>query len=348
MRDLTTLPVTDPAPIMGFFRHSYGAELLVAATVHFKLFDHLAGGPLALADLGRRLGLGERATLVLTTALRAMKLLVRGGDGRLALTPLAAEHLVAGGPFAIADYLGLGAAAPGVAAMIERLRSGKPAGAEQPGQGAAYIFRQGIESAMEREASARSLTFALAGRARNCAPVLAARLPLAGVRRVIDVGGGTGLYAIALLQRHPALTAAVWDRPEVLKIARELALEYGVSARLETIPGDMFADAVPAGDAILLSNVLHDWDVAECRALVAKCVAALPAGGRLVVHDALLDDDLGGPLEVAEFSAALFVLTEGRCYSGGEYRGWMEEAGLTVGQPIATMAMSSALVGTRR
>lgn len=348
MRDLTQLPATDPAPIMGYFRHAHGSELLVGATVHFRLFDQFAGGPLTLAELGRRIGLGERATLVVTTALRAMELLTLQADGRLAPTPLAAEHLVAGGPFAIADYLGLGAEAPGVKAMVERLRSGKPAGAEQPGQGAAFIFRQGIESAMEREASARRLTFALAGRARNCAPVLAARLPLDGVRRVIDVGGGTGLYAIALLQRHPALTAAVWDRPEVLKIARELALEHGVSERLETIPGDMFADPVPAGDAILLSNVLHDWDVAECRTLVGKCVAALPAGGRLVVHDALLDDDLGGPLEVAEFSAALFVLTEGRCYSGGEYRGWMEEAGLTVGQPIPTMAMSSALVGVKR
>lgn len=348
MHDLTKLPATDPAPIMGFFRHSYGSELLVGATVHFKLFDQFASGPLTLAELGRRIGLGERATLVVTTALRAMKLLTSGADGRLMLTPLSAEHLVAGGPFAIADYLGLGAESPGVKAMVERLRSDKPDGAEQPGKGAAYIFRQGIESAMEQEASARSLTFALAGRARNCAPVLAERMPLNGVRKLIDVGGGTGLYAIALLQRNPTLTAAVWDRPQVLKIARELSLEYGVADRLETIPGDMFADQVPAGDAILLSNVLHDWDVAECRTLVTKCVAALPAGGRLIVHDALLDDDLGGSLEVAEFSAALFVLTEGRCYSGGEYRGWMEGAGLTVGQAIPTMAMSSAIVGIKR
>lgn len=348
MRDLTRLPATDPAHIMGFFRHSYGSELLVGATVHFKLFDQFAAGPLTIAELGRRIALGERATLVMTTVLRAMKLLVCGADGRLALTPVAAEHLVAGGPFAIADYLGLGAEAPGVKAMVERLRSDQPAGAQEKGKGAAFIFREGIESAMEQEASARSLTFALAGRARNCAPVLAERMPLTGVRKLIDVGGGTGLYAIAMLQRNPTLTAAVWDRPQVLKIARELSLEYGVADRLETIPGDMFADPVPAGDAILLSNVLHDWDVAECRTLVAKCVAALPADGRLIVHDALLDDDLGGPLEVAEFSAALFVLTEGRCYSGGEYRGWMEEAGLKVGHPIPTMAMSSALVGTKR
>jgi hypothetical protein len=110
----------------------------------------------------------------------------------------------------------------------------------------------------------------------------------------------------------------------------------------------MFADPLPAScDAMLLSNVLHDWDVPECRRVVAKAAAALPAGGRLLIHDAFLHDDLSGPLYPALFSVALMLLTEGRNYSGAEYASWMAEAGLKPGQPVATLVHSSVLVGTK-
>jgi hypothetical protein len=96
----------------------------------------------------------------------------------------------------------------------------------------------------------------------------------------------------------------------------------------------MFEDPLPSGaDAILLSNVLHDWDVAECRTLVARCAAALTAPGRLLIHDVFLNDALDGPLPIALYSAALFSVTQGRAYSGAEYRGWLLDAGLTC-EPI--------------
>src|SRR4029079_10078625 len=105
------------------------------------------------------------------------------------------------------------------------------------------------------------------------------------------------------------------------------------AARLELSPCAMFAVPVPAGaDVVLLSNILHDWDVPECRALVKRCAGALAPGGRLLIHDVFLDDDLGAPLPWALDSAALFGLTEGRAYSAAEYAGWMREAGLEVGE----------------
>jgi predicted O-methyltransferase YrrM len=336
----TTLvpPHIDPTPLFEAFRGSYGTELLTAAVASFNLFGRLAASPLTIEDLGRALGLADRPTVVLLTAVRALGLVVRTADAQFELSELARAYLVPGSPLDISAYIGLAADSAGVREMVERLRSNRPAGGNREQPGAAFIYREGIESAMEDEAAGRRLTLALAGRARIVAPLLAQRVPLDGARQVLDVGGGTGIYSIAWLQQHPQLRAIIWDRPEVLKVAREMAVAYGVADRVEAIPGDMFRDPAPPGcDVVLLSNVLHDWDVPECRALVRRCTDALPRGGRLLIHDAFLNDALDGPLPVALYSAALFSLTEGRAYSTAEYRTWLTDAGLTPGEIVPTL-----------
>ena len=343
-----TAPQTDPAPIMEIFRGSYGTELLTAAATHFHVFGKLAGGPKSIADLRGQLGLAERPAVVLLTALRSFGLLVLDREQRLALSPLAREHLVPGGEFDVSHYIGLAARSPGVQEMIERLTTNRPAAQKTAEAGAAYIYRKGMDSAMEKEATARHLTLALAGRAKNVAPVLAERVPLSEARLLLDVGGGSGLYSIACLQKNQGLRAIVWDRPEVLKVAQEMAVAHGVTNRLECQPADMFVDPVPEEtEVILLSNILHDWDVPECRALVNRCAEALPPRGRLLIHDVFLNDALDGPLPIALYSAALFTLTEGRAYSGAEYREWLTAAGLAPKEIIPTLAHCGVLAGVK-
>src|SRR5205085_7154525 len=313
--------VLDPTPLFETVRWSYGTELLAAAVAHFGLFELIARGPLDFDEIGAELGLAPRPTNVLVVALRAMGLLRAGDAGKTDLSPLARECLVPGGEFYSGDYVSLVAEAPGVKNLVARLRANRPVESHPDDPGAAYIFRDGIESAMDHESSARRLTMALAGRARIVGPALAKNYPLPGARRLLDVGGGSGLYAVAMLRANPSLRAVVWDRPEVLKVARESAKRFGVLDRSEFAAGDMFADPVPpACDVMLLSNVLHDWDVPECRRLLGRLAAALPGGGRVLVHDVFLNDRLDGPLPVALYSAALFSITEGRAYSGAGYR----------------------------
>ena len=116
-----------------------------------------------------------------------------------------------------------------------------------------------------------------------------------------------------------------------------MAEAHGVANRLETRPADMFADEPPAADVVLLSNILHDWDVPECRTLIGRCARALRPRGQLLIHDVFLNDALDGPLPIALYSAALFCVTEGRAYSAAEYRGWLQEAGLTPGAITPTL-----------
>jgi ubiquinone/menaquinone biosynthesis C-methylase UbiE len=331
-----SVPKLDPTPIFDSFRGHYGSELLTAAVVHFRVFEHLVKGARSFDALRGELALEPRPAVVLLTALRAMGLLATDSAGRLEMTALSREFL-AGSPFDISGYIGLNADAPGVLNMVERLRTNRPAGMKPEEAGAAFIYREGVASAMEKEAEARRLTLALAGRARNVAPVLAERLPMTEAGVLLDVGGGTGLYSIACLRKNPQLRAIVWDRPEVLKVAAELAATHGVTERLECRPGDMFADPVPSADIVLLSNVLHDWDVPQCEELIGRCAEALPAGGRLLVHDVFLNDALDGPLSIALYSAALFCMTEGRAYSVAEYRQWLTAAGLVPRTLVPTL-----------
>lgn len=343
-------PDIDPTPIFELFRGIHGTELLTAAVAEFDLFTRLAKASSTFDGLRIELGLAERPANVLFTALRAMGLLGQDTEGRLCLTAMALEHLVPGTAFDVSSYVRLAADNPSVQGMISALRSNRPVGADDEEKGAAFIFRDGVESAMDHEAQARFLTMSLAGRARNVAPCLAERVSMDGVTRILDVAGGSGIYSIALLQRNPLLTAIVMDRPEVLKIAFEMATEFGVASRLECVAGDMFTDPWPTDcQVILLSNVLHDWDVPQCEQLIKKGANSLAADGRLLIHDVLLHDDLSGPLPIALYSAALFMLTEGRAYSAAEYRRWLTNAGLVPAPEITpTLVHCGVLEGRKQ
>ena len=341
-------PQLDPTAIFELFRGNYATELLTAAVAHFDLFAKLAPAPLSFDALRNKLALAERPANVLIVALRAMELIETNSAGQLQLTRLGRDFLVPGTRFYVGDYIGLSAESPGVLEMVERLRTNRPAGSKPDEEGAAFIYREGLESAMEKELTARRFTLALAGRAKCVAPSLAALARFRRAKKLLDIGGGTGIYSIACLHGNPQLRAIVWDRPEVLKIADEMARQQGVADRLECRAGDMFADPVPTGcDTILLSNILHDWDVPENKRLIGRCAAALPAGGQLTIHDVFLNDTLDGPLPIALYSAALFSFTEGRAYSAAEYRSWLVEAGLAPGAIEPTLIHCGILPATK-
>ena len=116
-------------------------------------------------------------------------------NGRVQTTVLARDHLTPGGPLDVGDYIRLAAESPGVLALVENMRKAKPAGMAKDDSRAVFIFKEGLPSAMEEDDSARKLTLMLAGRAKNIAPVLAQKVDLSAARCVLDIGGGTGVYA---------------------------------------------------------------------------------------------------------------------------------------------------------
>ncbi|NBR42975.1 MAG: hypothetical protein EBU04_09045 [Verrucomicrobia bacterium] len=175
---------------------------------------------------------------------------------------------------------------------------------------------------------ATSFTAAMDCRGFTLGPAMAKAAPIGTRTRLLDIAGGSGVYACALVANHPKLTATVFERPPVDGIARKMIAKRGFQNRVDVAAGDMFKDSLPAGyDVHLFSNVLHDWDTDKVRPLLAASAQALSQGGLLIVHDAHLNDDKTGPAPVAAYSALLMSVTEGRCYGTGEMRELLTEAG---------------------
>jgi len=315
-------PRHDPSAIYRYRDSIAAADCLCAAIAHLDLFTLLDREPATLAGLCTSLGIQARPADVMLTLCAANGLVARDTAGIFRATDLAREFLAAGSPCDARAYYASMADKPGVADWLKVLRTGKPA--NWPGEEGEADWH----AAMRTEAFVESFTAAMDCRGRVLAPALAAAVDLRSARRLLDVGGGSGVYAIGLVEANPALVATVLESWPVDGIARRTIDRAGASRRIDVVTGDMFADAWPAGhDVHLFSNVLHDWDEPDCRRLLAASAAALPADGRLIVHDMFLADDKAGPLWAAEYSVLLAGVTQGRIYAASEVTGWAAVAG---------------------
>jgi hypothetical protein len=110
----------------------------------------------------------------------------------------------------------------------------------------------------------------------------------------------------------------------------------------------MLEDELPRAEVLLAASLFHDWPAATCEQLARRFAAALAPGGELWAHDAFLNDALDGPLAVTDYSAQLFWVTKGRCYSRAEYREWFARAGLAAlpGEPVT--ALDYSLISARK
>ena len=105
-------------------------------------------------------------------------------------------------------------------------------------------------------------------------------------RRMLDIGGNSGEFAIQLCRRHPHLRATVLDLPLVCEIGMEHVLPEPEHPHIRFIKADIRTDAVPAGyDLITFKSMLHDWPPDEARRFVRKAAEALSPGGTLLIFE---------------------------------------------------------------
>jgi SAM-dependent methyltransferase len=319
--DLTRFPATDPLEIYRYRDGLYAVDLLTAALTEFDFFTWLAAHPSDTATICRELGISERPTDVMLTLFAANDF-VRCVAGVFEVTSLAREHLVSTSPWYLGPYYASLKERPVVRDFVKILRTGKPA------NWGSYQHQKEWSAAMLTDEFATTFTAAMDCRGFYLGAALARQLNPRECTRLLDIAGGSGIYACAITARHPQISATVFERPPVDAIARTMIQKRGFAEKVSVVAGDMFTQPLPADfDLHLYSNVLHDWDVEKVRALLASSFTALKPGGMLVVHDAHLNAGKTGPLPVAKYSALLMSVTEGKCYSTAEMETLLDEAG---------------------
>jgi (2Fe-2S) ferredoxin/SAM-dependent methyltransferase len=183
--------------------------------------------------------------------------------------------------------------------------------------------------------------------AKERAPHVVKALGTAGVRRILDLGGGSGAYSIAFAKASRDVKSEILDLAEVTPLTREYVSKAGVAAQVSVRDGDMLHDDFGSGyDLIVLNAICHMFSEEQNRAIFRRARKALAPNGRLAVQDFILNPEKTGPLQAALFSVNMLTGTEaGASYSEPEYTAWMRAAGFAEVQRVNLPGPSDLMVG---
>ncbi|MCB9850282.1 MAG: DUF4937 domain-containing protein [Phycisphaerales bacterium] len=295
------------------FRESAALRVAVRAGV-FDLLDQSSKTP---ADLAKQCGGEVNAWRHLLRALRVLELVESDENDLWRNTANATQFLVTRSPMCQRDMI---------------LHNTQPSYITR-----AFGFAEHIGLAADDAGStdhALFLSAMSATAAAGQADILMSAIDLVGVSTLIDVGGATGPYSIALCRANPQLNAVILDQPATIPLADKAIAEAGLSNRIRIVEYDYRSSPFPErGDAILFSNVLRGETADEIQRILARARTALNEGGKLIVTDLFVET--GSPTASA-WRAAMFGihLPPGTNYTMDEMCEVIEKAGFNVTRKI--------------
>jgi len=266
-------------------------------------------------EVAASLGIDPRASEMLLNALVALDLLEKK-DGVFFNTPLSTRYLMENSPDdSRASLMHSVHLWDRWSTLTDCIRKGTSVTYKDPSE-RREDWTESFIAAMHKNAALR-------------APQVARTIGLDGVKKVLDVGGGSAAYSIAFAQANQDLHAEVFDLPNVVPIARRHIEAAGLSDRVDTRVGNFRENEFGTGfDLVLISAICHMNSPEENLDLLKKAFAALSSGGRIVIQDFILGPDKTSPLTAALFSLNMLVGTRsGSSYSEEEYTAWLSTAG---------------------
>ncbi len=275
----------------------------------FELLDRL--GSATAHDIAKQSHLSHRGAEILLDALVAIGLLRKHAD-RYTNSSLAASALVPG----CSDYLGH--IFDHNLHLLSRwthlpdvVRTGQPA--PRPNEERAF----------------RAFILGMADLAKQGVRQLLRAYDFSGVRTLLDLGGGPGVYAAEISAVNPGLEATVFDLPQTKEIVEATSQRYGLQGRMRFLGGDYLSDDYGGPyQVILMSSIIHSLGETQIRHVLGRCFDALEQGGHLLIRDFFLDGTRTHPPANAIFAVNMLVASEcGRCYTWTEVKGWLQHAG---------------------
>jgi hypothetical protein len=301
----------------------FSSDLLITAIGYLDFFNWLRKNPSDLQGICKGLKLAERPADVMLTFFLSLELIKKvgtqyrvGENGRVFFTDSS--------KFDLRGYFNSLRERPICQDILGVLKTNTPFNWANLPKGNEWA------KAMAKKKFAGSFTAAMDSRGAIIAPVLAEKMNCTKYTKLLDIAGASGIYSCALVRKYPHLQASVLEKSPVDSIAKDAIREEGLSKKISVISTDMFSGEWPRGfDIHLLSHVLHDWDVKSVQLLLQKSFDALEPKGLLAIHDAHINRQKTGPVEIAEYSILLMLSTRGKCYSVGEMEQLLQDVGFT-------------------
>lgn len=323
---------------MGFW-----ASKTLLSAVELEVFTVLGDQSMTGDEIGDRLELHPRSRYDFLDALVSLKLLDRLGDGTQALyrnTPDTGtfldkgQHSYVGGILEMANSRLYGFWSN----LTEALRTGMPQNEIKQGGdffGALYADERRLEE----------FVLAMQGVQMGAFLTLAEKVDFSSTVTLCDVGGANGGLCAAIAQRHPHVSATVFDLPQVAPLAQRYLDNIGLGDRVSVVAGNFFTDDLPQADVIVMGNILHDWDEEQKTALIEKAYKSLNEGGRLIAIENVIDDARRDNTFGLLMSLNMLIeLPGGFDYTGAQFDRWCNGAGFKRTEIIPLAGPTSAAI----
>jgi predicted O-methyltransferase YrrM len=315
---------------------SYWASCTLHAGIELDIFSIIGDGELMGDQVAEKLQADHRATSMLLNALAAMSLLVKRGEV-YGNTPVGKEYLTKDSP----QYLGHiiqhhHYLVESWSKLDQAVKAGQP-----------VRHRAVISDDAKREA----FLMGMFNIAMAMAPKVVNELDLAERKRLLDLGGGPGTYAIHFCKRYPKLKATVCDLATTRPFAEKTIARFGLSDRIDFVELDYLSQNVTGTyDVAWLSFILHGEGPDDCHMIVQKAVRALAPGGLIAIQEFVLENTMDGPLHPALFSLNMLLGTaRGQSYSEEQIIGMLadNDVGDIRRTPLMGPTESSIIVGKK-
>ncbi len=334
----TKKAILSPAKVMDDLTGSWRARALSAA-VELDVFTPIATGKRTVIEICKAAGASPRGMAVLLDALTAMGYL-RKNRGGYSLSPVSSAFLVPGGK----GYIGAMAEAISLTwntwkYLTEAVRSGHSAESVDDA-------RQGKEFFPKLVANLFPGNFAASSAVVSRIPERDRRK----IRKILDVGAGSGAWSLAFAQAIPQARVETLDFPEITPITRRFAEKIGVADRFVYLEGDMRgADfGRDAYDLVILGHILHSEGKRHGMELLRKSYSALRPGGNLLIAEYVPNDARTGPAMPVLFGLTMLLQTEeGNVFTLREYRSWLKTVGFRKVTTIPVPPPSTVILSTR-
>ena len=297
------------------------AKVLLSA-VELDVFSALAEKPLTADALRQKIGIHDRGARDFFDTLVALRLLVRNASGRYANAPSADHFLVPGRP----SYIG---------GLLNHMNHreypswGKLTAALRTGRAQFGSADKGTYLDLYAEpAAAAEFAAAMTGATILPARELARKFPWGQHKTFIDIGTAEGCLPVEIARAHSHLKGGGFDLPAVAPSFDAYVSQHRLSDRLRFFPGDFLQDTLPSADVLVMGRVLHNWDLATKKLLLAKAFAALSDDGAIILYERLIDNERTSNAAGLLGSLNMLIMTTGGFdYSADDCAQWLHEAG---------------------